>query len=187
MNPFSSVRLPEQFDGHIVLVGLPGSGKSTVGRAVAKRLRRPFLDFDSEITRRDGRSIARIFGESGEPQFREMEIALTRELAAAPPMVLAPGGGWITIPGALELLRPPARVVHLRVSPAAAIRRLARARIARPMLLVDDPLQKMTLIWESRAGLYGRADLEVNVELVDSQQVINTVVALARDLTREVG
>ena len=187
MNSISLVRLPEQFDGHIVLVGLPGSGKSTVGRAVAKRLKRPFLDFDTEISLREGRSIARLFGELGEPRFREMEKALTRELSAAPPMVLAPGGGWVTIPGAMELLRPPSRIVHLRVSPAAALKRLARARIARPLLEVDDPLRKMTSIWESRASLYGRADLEVNVELVDSQQVINTVVALARDLTREVG
>ena len=63
---------------HLILVGLPGSGKSTVGRRVARRLGRPFLDFDSEIERREGRSIAQIFAEAGEPGFRELELALTR-------------------------------------------------------------------------------------------------------------
>ena len=81
-----------QIDGHLVLVGLPGSGKSTVGRAVAKRLSRPFLDFDAELERRAGISVARIFAERGEAAFRGLEYSLTQELAAAPPMVLAPGG-----------------------------------------------------------------------------------------------
>ena len=177
----------EQFDGHVVLVGLPGSGKSTVGRAVADRLHRPFLDFDAEIERREGRSIARLFGELGEPAFRALEVSLTRELAAAPPMVLSPGGGWVTNPGAIELLRPPARRVHLRVSPAEAIRRLSRARIVRPLLQGPDPQATLEEIWARREGLYALADLEIDVELVDPQQVINDVVALACDLTLGLG
>lgn len=176
-----------QFDGHVVLVGLPGSGKSTVGRAVADRLHRPFLDFDAEIERREGRSVARLFGEQGEPAFRALEVSLTRELAAAPPMVLAPGGGWVTNPGAIELLRPPARLVHLRVSPAEAIRRLSRARIVRPLLQGPEPQATLEEIWARRAALYARADLEIDVELVDPQQVINDVVALACDLTLGLG
>lgn len=176
-----------QFDGHLVLVGLPGAGKSTIGRAVAQRLGRPFLDFDNEIERRERSSVARIFAERGESAFRALEIALTRELVAAPPMVLAPGGGWVTNEGAMELLRPPARIVHLRVSPAEAVRRLSRARIVRPLLRGSDPLSVMTGLWDRRAGLYARADLEIDVELVDNQRVINEVVALACDLTPGLG
>lgn len=176
-----------QIDGHVVLVGLPGSGKSTVGRAVADRLHRPFLDFDAEIERRCGMSVARLFAERGEPAFRELELGLTRELAAAPPMVLAPGGGWVTNDGAIELLRPPGRLVHLRVSPAEAVRRLSRARIVRPLLQGADPQGTLEALWLRRAGLYARADLEVDVELVDPQQVINAVVALACDLTPGLG
>jgi shikimate kinase len=176
-----------QIDGHIVLVGLPGSGKSTVGRAVAQRLRRPFLDFDNEIERREGVSVARIFAERGEPAFRALEIALTRELVAAPPMVLAPGGGWITNDGVVEMLRPPARIVHLRVSPAEALRRLSRARIVRPLLRGSDPRAAMQELWDRRAGLYSVADVEIDVELVDNQRVINAVVALACDLTPGLG
>jgi shikimate kinase len=176
-----------QFDGHLVLVGLPGSGKSTVGRAVAERLHRPFLDFDAEIERRAGISVARIFRERGEPAFRALEVGLTRELAAAPPMVLAPGGGWVTNDGVIEMLRPPGRLVHLRVSPAEAVRRLSRARIVRPLLQGADPQATLQALWGRRAGLYARADLEIDVELVDPQQVINDVVALACDLTPGLG
>lgn len=181
------VGTPDQIDGHIVLVGLPGSGKSTVGRAVAARLQRPFLDFDAEIERRERRSVARIFAEFGEPAFRELEVRLTRELAAAPPMVLAPGGGWVTNVGVMEMLSPPARIIHLRVSPSEAVRRLARARIVRPLLQREDPTAVIEGLWQGRKALYARADLEIDVERVDTQRVINQVVSLAFDLTRGLG
>ncbi len=179
--------MPRQIDGHLILVGLPGAGKSTVGRAVARRLGRPFLDFDAEIERRVGSTVARYFGEHGEPAFRELEIALTRELAAAPPMVLAPGGGWITNPGVVEMLRPPGRIVHLRVSPAEAMRRISRSRNVRPLLQEADPGAKMERLWEARRALYNGADVVVDVESLTSQQVTDSVAKLAHEGTPEVG
>ncbi len=176
-----------QIDGHLVLIGLPGSGKSTVGRAVAKRLSRPFLDFDAEIEKREGISVARIFAERGEAVFRSLELSLTRELAAAPPMVLAPGGGWVTIPGAMALLRPPGRIVYLNISPKEALRRLTRSRIVRPLLAQANPAMAMQTLWERRSGLYALADVSVNVETVDSQRLIDSVVALAHDGTSGIG
>ncbi|WP_396215364.1 shikimate kinase [Gemmatimonas sp.] len=176
-----------QIDGHLVLVGLPGAGKSTIGRVVAKRLGRPFLDFDVEIERRVGRSVSRFFAEQGESVFRELEVSLTQELAAAPPMVLAPGGGWITNAGVIDLLRPPGRIVHLRVSPEEAMRRIARSRIIRPLLQHADPPARMRQLWEARSALYNRADLVVNVEVLTSQQVTDSVVALAHEGTPRIG
>ena len=154
---------------------------------MAKELGRPFLDFDAELERREGMSVSRIFAERGQGAFRALEVALTRELSAAPPMVLAPGGGWITTAGIVELVRPPGRLVHLRVSPAEAVRRLSRARIVRPLLQTPDPEATMRGLWEARAGLYAAADLEIDVELVDSQGVISRVVQFARDLTLGLG
>jgi shikimate kinase len=175
------------FDGHLVLVGLPGSGKSTVGRTVARLLKRPFLDFDTEIERRLGKSVARIFAEDGESLFREREIALTLELSAAPPMVLAPGGGWVTNPGVMALIRPRGRIIHLRISPEAALRRLSRSRVVRPLLTGSDPQATMDRLWAVRESLYAQADLEIDVEVVDSQQVVENIVVLARNLTAGLG
>lgn len=174
-------------DGHIVLVGLPGAGKSTVGKAVAKVLGRPFLDFDVEIERRTGKSVARLFAEEGESRFRARERALTVELAAAPPMVLAPGGGWVTNPGIMEQIRPPGRIVHLAISSAGALRRVSRSRNVRPLLKTADPLSTLDEILAKRAQLYAMADLVIDVEVVDSQQVVSKVVALARNLTPGLG
>lgn len=176
-----------QFDGHLILVGLPGAGKSTIGRAVARRLGRPFLDFDAEIESRTGSSVATIFAEQGEAAFRTMEVTLTRELAAAAPMLLAPGGGWVTNPGVVQLLRPPGRLVHLRISAAVAVRRLSKARVARPLLAGPDRADIMERLWLARAHLYGQADREIDVEVNDSQRVMNILVALAHDLTPRLG
>jgi shikimate kinase/3-dehydroquinate synthase len=79
--------------GNIYLVGLMGSGKTTVGRALAKRLNKRFLDSDHEIEARTGASIAMIFEVEGEPVFRQREADMIRELAAQTDIVLAPGGG----------------------------------------------------------------------------------------------
>jgi hypothetical protein len=176
-----------QIDGHLVLVGLPGAGKSTVGRAVARRLGRPFLDFDHELERRVGCTVAQYFARHGEPSFRELEVALTRELATAPPMVLAPGGGWVTNPGVFELLRPPGRIVHLRVSPEMAFRRISRSRNVRPLLQEADPRAKMERLWEARRALYNAADATVDVESLTSQQVTDSVAQLAHEGTPGVG
>ena len=164
---------------HVILVGLPGSGKSTVGRRVARRLDRPFLDFDSEIERREGKTIAQIFAESGEPGFRALELALTRELAQSSGMILAPGGGWTTIPGATALLRPPARMIYLRLKPEVAIGRILRGRRIRPLLLAADPLETLRRLLAEREAGYLEADHVIDVEVVKSQQLITTIARLA--------
>lgn len=178
---------PRQIDGHLVLVGLPGAGKSTLGRQAAKRLGRPFLDFDKEIERRTGLSVSRIFAERGEAAFRSMEVELTRELAAAPPMVLSPGGGWVTNEGVMALLRPPGRIIHLKVSPTEALRRISRSRFVRPLLQQADPAVKIQALWEARAALYNMADAELNVEVLSTQRLTDCIVALAHEGTPEIG
>lgn len=165
---------------HLILTGLPGSGKSSVGKAVARRLGREFLDFDQEIERRAGRSIAELFRTSGEPAFRALELDLTRELAARAGMVLAPGGGWAAIPGALELLRPPSVLVYLRASPEVVLQRMGRSRSARPLLSASDPLAELRTLLARREGQYLLADHVVDVERIDLQRVISLVARLAR-------
>jgi shikimate kinase len=160
-----------------VIVGLPGAGKSTVGLKVAEKLGRTFLDFDAEIERREGMPITQIFGERGEGGFRELERKLTEELKDFGNMVLAPGGGWITDPAMVALIRPPAGMVYLRVRPETALKRLAGESGSRPLLNRPDPLGELNKLFEARKTLYQAADIEIGTELLTTQQVADQVVA----------
>jgi len=164
---------------HLVLVGLPGAGKSTIGRAVAERLSRTFLDFDKEIERRQGKTIVEIFGEKGEAHFRELERGLTEELRLSGNMILAPGGGWITKPDVVALLRPPARLIYLRLRPETALQRLGAERSTRPLLMRPDPLGELRRLLGERKAAYESADHVIEVELIGAEEVIKKVVSLA--------
>ena len=164
---------------HLILVGLPGSGKSTVGQAVASETGRTFLDLDQEIERREGRSITQIFGENGEPYFRKRERQVTEELALVGNMVVAPGGGWMTVPDVVALVRPPSQIVYLRVRPETALRRLGPMRMARPLLSRPDPLAELKRLFDERRAFYETADKVVDTELISLQRVIEKVIELA--------
>ena len=166
---------------HLILVGLPGAGKSVVGMRAAEICGRSFLDFDAEIERREGMPVARIFAEQGEPYFRARERELTRELQEAGGMILAPGGGWIAIPDVVALLRPPGRLVYLRVRPETALKRMARRQEQRPLLQAD-PLKELKRLYEARRLLYEGADVVIQSESLSFQEVTERVVALANEL-----
>ncbi|MBA3670753.1 MAG: shikimate kinase [Gemmatimonadaceae bacterium] len=168
----------ERRGAHLVLVGLPGSGKSTVGALVARRLGRPFLDFDTELVKRQRMSIADLFTRHGEAHFRQLEQALTAEVAALDEMVLAPGGGWISQPEAVALLRPPAKLVYLRVAPETALRRMGRGARNRPLLQRADPAGELNQLLERRRAAYESADLVVDVEALVPQQVARRLLSL---------
>ncbi len=164
---------------HLVLVGLPGSGKSTVGRAVAEALGRNFLDFDTEIERRQGTSIAEVFAARGEGYFRDLERGLTEELRGIGNYVLAPGGGWATNPGCIDLLRPPATLIYLQIEPARALARMAASAASRPLLRRPDPLAELLQILAARESAYLLADHTVRVDFVRENEVVANIVALA--------
>ncbi len=147
----------------VVLVGLMGSGKSTVGRRLASRLDRPFVDADDELVRRSGRTIREWFATEGEPGFRAAEAELLSDLLAAPgPAVIAAGGGAVVTAATRDLLRERALVVWLRADVAFLASRLAR-RAHRP-LLDDDPVTVLTRLEAERAPLYQDvADVVVDV------------------------
>ena len=164
---------------HLVLVGLPGVGKSSVGAGVAAELGVPFLDLDVEIERREGVSVAEIFRAHGETHFRRLERELTVELASAEPMVIAPGGGWMAQPGLAALLRPPARIIYLAAPAAVVAARLGSGRGARPLLTGGDAVERLVALLAEREPDYLRADAVVNTELIDVSQVIRAVRELA--------
>ena len=156
---------------HVVLVGLPGSGKSTVGLLLGRQLNRQFLDFDTEIARREGMSIAEIFAQRGEPGFRELERALTREVAELGNMILAPGGGWISQPETVGLIRPAVTMIYLRTSTGTALQRMGASAGGRPLLMRPNPRRELDKLLETRRVAYETADLVIDVETLDAQGV----------------
>jgi shikimate kinase len=182
MDTFRSSRIasaPDPARPHLVLVGLPGSGKTTVGRLVAEALGRTFLDLDAEIERREGATIAALFAEKGEPWFRARERALTGEVRALGNMVLAPGGGWIADPGNVAMLRPPARIIYLKVRPETALRRMGADTAARPLLGGSDPLGALRGLLARRAAAYRVADIVIDTEQMTARAVADDIVKLA--------
>ena len=167
---------------NLILVGIPGAGKSAVGRALADVLGRNFLDLDAEIERREGASVAEIFGAQGEAHFRALEKTLTQELKEAGNFVLAPGGGWIANPGCLEALRPPAIVIYLQVEPARALKRMADQGSVRPLLRHPNPLGELEKLLALRKEQYLLADHTVRVAFLREKEVIAHIVALASQL-----
>jgi len=163
----------------VILVGLPGCGKTTVGKGVAHRTGRSFLDIDLEIESREGRSISQIFAECGESYFRKKEREVTEELRLVGNMIVAPGGGWVADPEVVALVRPPSRLIYLRVRPATALERLGPMRRSRPLLMRPDPLEELDRLLKARRTAYESADHVIDAELLSVQRVIDKVIELA--------
>ncbi|MDF2464528.1 MAG: shikimate kinase [Ramlibacter sp.] len=135
------------------LVGLPGSGKSTVGRQLARRLGLPFTDTDHAIEQRIGCSIREFFDREGEAAFRDIEEAVIDELASSDAGVIATGGGAVLRPANRERLRAGGHVIYLRSTPEELFRRL-RHDTNRPLLQVADPLARLRALYDERDPLY---------------------------------
>ena len=138
---------------HVVLVGLMGTGKSTVGRRVAERMGRDFLDSDVQVEVRTGRTVREIFASDGEAAFRRLEAeALADALARPRPSVVAAAGGVVLDPRTRERLRTGATAVWLRADPSVLARRVTSAD-HRP-LLDDGPRAVLERMHLERSALY---------------------------------
>jgi shikimate kinase len=138
---------------NIYLVGLMGAGKTTVGRQLARRLGRDFLDSDHEIVERTGVPVSTIFEIEGEDGFRRREAQAIAELTAMPGIVLATGGGVVLNPENRRYLRDTGWVVYLNVPPALLYERTRHDR-NRPLLRVADPLARLEELYALRDPLY---------------------------------
>lgn len=172
---------------HLVLLGLPGAGKSTVGPLVARALLRPFVDLDAAIEAEAGRSIPSIFAEEGEAGFRARERVLTDRLLApaAAAIVLAPGGGWIETAANRRHLGASAIAVYLRVSVPVAIARMGASAADRPLLAGADPAAKLAELLARREHLYLQSRHTVSVESMSPNEVASYIVALATGERRD--
>ena len=165
--------------GNIYLVGLMGAGKTSVGRVLAKRLRKSFADSDHEIELRTGVRIPVIFEIEGEAGFRRREAAVIRELVALPGLVLATGGGAVLDPATRRLLHETGTVVYLRAAPVELWARTRHDR-NRPLLHTPDPLGRLEELHEARDPLYREA---AHLVIDTGNQAIRTLVGrLEREL-----
>lgn len=165
---------------HLILVGLPGSGKSTVGALAAAELGAGFTDLDAVIEATAGAPIPRIFATRGEAAFRELEREAMDTALQDPPGVIASGGGWAAQPGNLAAVEGHALVVYLAISPEVAARRLAGAT-NRPLLAgTADPREMLERLLVAREPFYHLAGVQVDAEAGPPDLVAAGVVAAAR-------
>jgi shikimate kinase len=163
---------------HILLVGLPGAGKSTVGRMVAEQLGAGFIDPDNIIVRKMQMPITRIFGEFGETRFRELEREAMAGALAGPACIISPGGGWVCQPGQLELAKATSLVIYVRTMALTAAKR-SGGDGTRPLLVGEDPVEKMRQLLKEREPFFLQADCEVKADVKTAAQVAEEIIELA--------
>ncbi len=164
---------------NIVLMGFMGTGKSTVGRALARKLGMRFLDMDTLLEERARKPIAHIFAEEGEPHFRALERTLSQELSQRQGQVIACGGGVVLNPDNIRCYSKTGLVVCLTATPEVIFKRTAKDR-NRPLLEEKDRLQRILDLLEKRKALYAAIPHQVDTTTLAADQVAESIVELFR-------
>jgi shikimate kinase len=151
---------------NLVLVGFSCSGKTTLGRNVARRLHLPFVDTDRYIEELTGRTVPDIFREDGEPAFRAIEREAIEQIMSEHNQVVSTGGGAFIDPINREMLRNGNLVIHLHVCPETVVDRLRTSRSARPRPLLEspDPLTRVVQLMADRKEAYAAAHVTIGVD-----------------------
>lgn len=174
--PEPVVLLPQ--DRPVFLVGMMGAGKTTIGRHLARALRREFLDLDHELEARCGVRVALIFDIEGEEGFRKRETTALDECSRRSSIVLATGGGAILAPENRQMLRERGLVVYLKAGADELYRRVERDR-NRPLLQTADPRERLRSLLEQREPLYESvADVTFETGTMSITQAVRTLVSM---------
>lgn len=161
---------------HLALVGFMASGKSTIGRKLARRLGRPFVDTDELVVREHG-PIGEIFAQEGEAAFRRYESRAIGEVLANPQAsVVALGGGALTIAENCRWLKQRAKCVFIKVAPEQVLARVRRSREIRPMLGEAPTLKQVKELYAQRLSQYAGADLVIEVKRQSDREVVDAIV-----------
>lgn len=160
---------------NIVFIGFMACGKTTIGRRLAARLGYCFLDTDQQIERERQEKISSIFAEHGEAYFRQLETGMLKRLQGIHNTVIATGGGIITTPGNLELIKQIGRSVYLNVEIDEIYERVMR-NDRRPLVRTADPYKTITELFAQRKTLYEQADLIITTSDLRRNQVVSRVI-----------
>lgn len=164
-------------DAPIFLVGFMGSGKTRVGKLLARLLKWKWVDLDQLIVNDDGTSIPEIFEREGESGFRKRERACLQKLLTAQCVVVSCGGGVVTQPDNLQDLLTQPRVVCLRIQPETVFRRVGNDP-RRPLLNSQDPLGHIRRLMQERDPYYQAFPYQVDVDRLRSGEVVNRIITL---------
>lgn len=161
----------------MILIGLMGSGKSTIGKLLASRLSLSFVDLDDIIVQEQGKSIPAIFEQEGENGFRALESQALEEVLKGQSTIIVTGGGAILFKQNRDLMKQAGKVVWLDAPPPVLATRIS-GDANRPLLLGIDPLEKMKTLTAERNPLYeGLADLRIDTDLVNTKEAVDTIAA----------
>lgn len=161
---------------NIILIGPMGAGKTTIGKRLAKHLKRPFWDSDKELERRTGVDIPTIFHYEGEEGFRHRESVVLDELCRKSGIVLATGGGAVLRKQNRSMLKAHGLVVYLRVSIDTQVQRTSRDR-NRPLIQTANPRAKLEELQEQRDRLYVEvADMVLDTDHCSIMMIVNRIV-----------
>jgi shikimate kinase len=166
----------------IVLIGMMGVGKSSVGRRLAARLAIPFVDADAEIEKAAGMSIADIFSRHGEADFRSGEARVIARLLESGPQVLAAGGGAFMNPDTRRAISSKGVSVWLKAELDVLLRRISKRRNERPLLHTDDPAETLRALLTEREPVYAQADLTVDSRDVSHDAIVADIMAALASL-----
>ena len=165
----------------IVLVGMMGAGKSSIGRRLASRLNIPFVDADTEIEKAAGMSIADIFARHGEADFRSGEARVIARLLDGGPQVLATGGGAVMNADTRAAIKAKGVSIWLTAEVDVLMRRIHKRRHERPMLQTADPAARLRELLAEREPAYALSDLTVQSREVPHEAIVTEIVAVLGD------
>jgi shikimate kinase len=166
----------------IALIGFMGTGKTAVGKLLAQRLGKEFIEMDALIEKKAGKNIPEIFRQDGEMTFRELEIEITKGITGKRNAVIACGGGIVLNAINIERLRRESVIVCLTASPSAILKRTASDKAGRPLLAVADRLRQIKELLKFRRPFYEKAaDITINTSRLKPEAVAGLIIEKVRE------
>lgn len=165
---------------NIYLVGFMGTGKTTVGKILATRLTKRFIEMDQIIQQQEQQKIAAIFDQKGEAYFRGLEKVLLKKISLESDLVVSCGGGLVCDPENLEIINNSGSVFCLFASPSLIFERIKNSS-DRPLLKTDDPLAKIKELINLREPYYQKSGRQINTNRLNPDQVADFILRLLED------
>jgi len=174
-------QVPPGLKNSVALIGFMGAGKSSAGKALAQKMGKRFVELDSLIEKRAGKSINRIFNEDGETSFREFEMDAVREVSTKPGQIIACGGGVVLNRINIDRLKARAVLIYLKVSAKSVRQRVATAAFRRPLLNVKDKSKAIDELMAFREPLYEHAaDITLDTSKLSIRATVNKIIDMLK-------